>query len=214
MTQHELIEKIKSFEGFRATAYDDLQPNKTLSKGDTIKGTLTIGYGRTQNTYIGEITTKEKENDWITSKIISIMGTVEKQLKQYNIQYNQNMVYALTSFTYNCGYTNLLRLLDFGNRTPDVIGVKILEYTKSKGIELKGLVNRRKWEHDLFFDKNVSRETISSETNYSIQEIQTLCNKIIRDKNLEYEPLKIDGIIGLKTKNLIFTLLYISNGYT
>lgn len=220
MTIQELTEKIKTFEGFRALAYDDLQPNTVLKYGTQIKGTLTIGYGRTKNVYIGEVTTIEKETKWLEGHVTNVYNTVCNSLSQFKLNANENQKLALTDFCYNCGYSNFLKLLNFGKRTLLEIGETIPEYNKSKGIVLQGLVKRRKFEYDLFFlhseqpkKENVSSETWNINYKYNTHDVQELCNKIIKDNNLPYDPLVIDGILGEKSTDLIFTLLYKGYGY-
>ena len=225
MTIQELIEQIKTFEGFRALAYDDLQPNIVLKYSTQLKGTLTIGYGRTENVYIGEVTTIEKETKWLQNHVTNVYNTVCKSLSQFKLNANENQKLALTDFCYNCGYSNFLKLLNFGKRTLFEIGETIPEYNKSKGIVLQGLVKRRKFEYDLFFSnseqpkkekpkkENVSSETWNINYKYNSHDVQELCNKIIKDNNLPYEPLVIDGILGEKSTDLIFTLLYKGYGY-
>ena len=225
MTIQELIEKIKTFEGFRSLAYDDLQPNIVLKYSTQLKGTLTIGYGRTKNVYIGEVTTIEKETKWLQEHVTNVYNTVCKSLSQFKLDANENQKLALTDFCYNCGYSNFLKLLNFGKRTLFEIGETIPEYNKSKGIVLQGLVKRRKFEYDLFFshseqqkkekpkEENVSRETWNINYKYNSHDVQELCNKIIKDNNLSYEQLVIDGILGEKSTDLIFTLLYKGYGY-
>ena len=220
MTIQELIEKIKTFEGFRALAYDDLQPNIVLKYSTQLKGTLTIGYGRTKNVYIGEVTTIEKETKWLQERVTKVYNAVCKSLSQFKLNANENQKLALTDFCYNCGYSNFLKLLNFGKRTLFEIGETIPEYNKSKGIVLQGLVKRRKFEYDLFFShseqpkkENVSSETWNINYKYNSHDVQELCNKIIKDNNLSYEPLVIDGILGEKSTDLIFTLLYKGYGY-
>lgn len=221
MTIQELTEKIKKFEGFRALPYDDLQPNTILKYGTQIKGTLTIGYGRTKNVYIGEVTTKEKEDKWLEKKVNSVYEKVRNTMLKYGYySLSTNQILALTDFTYNLGTENLLKLIDYGKRDIPTIADKILLYNKCKGKELDGLKKRRQWEHDLFFShseqqkkENVSLETWNINYKYNSHDVQELCNKIIKDNNLQYEPLEIDGVLGVKSTDLIFTLLYKGYGY-
>ena len=56
----------------------------------------------------------------------------------------------LVSFTFNCGETNLKTLVK--DRNTNIIAEKILLYNKSKGTVLKGLINRRKAERELFIN--------------------------------------------------------------
>ena len=134
------IEFIKSFEGFIPYAYDDLT-EKRVNKGDTCKGTLTIGYGHTgSDVYKGQTCTKEQATKWLAEEL----HTCEKAVSKYKCL-NQNQFDALVSFSYNCGTGALAKVMQVPDPTE-----KMKLYTKSKGIELKGLVRRRKAEIELF----------------------------------------------------------------
>ena len=134
------IEFIKSFEGFIPYAYDDLT-EKRVNKGDTCKGTLTIGYGHTgSDVYKGQTCTKEEATKWLADEL----HTCEKAVSKYK-GLNQNQFDALVSFSYNCGTGALAKVMQVADPTE-----KMKLYTKSKGIELKGLVRRRKAEIELF----------------------------------------------------------------
>ena len=134
------IEFIKSFEGFIPYAYDDLT-EKRVNKGDTCKGTLTIGYGHTgSDVYKGQTCTKEQATKWLADEL----HTCEKAVSNYK-GLNQNQFDALVSFSYNCGTGALAKVMQVADPTE-----KMKLYTKSKGIELKGLVRRRKAEIELF----------------------------------------------------------------
>ena len=209
MTLNDLILKIKLFEGFSSKVYFDAG------------GMATIGYGRTDIKSMNETTTKEKEDLWLYKKVNNIYEQVKfKMIETWHYNVNENQLLALTDFTYNLGIGNLNNLTDNGQRTISTIAEKILLYNKCNGKELNGLTKRRKWEHDLFFShserqkkENVSRETWNINYKYNSHDVQELCNKIIKDNNLSYEPLVIDGILGEKSTDLIFTLLYKGYGY-
>ena len=134
------IDLSKSFEGLIPYAYDDLT-EKRVNKGDTCKGTLTIGYGHTgSDVYKGQTCTKEEATKWLAEEL----STCEKAVSKYK-GLNQNQFDALVSFSYNCGTGALAKVMQVSDPTE-----KMKLYTKSKGIELKGLVRRRKAEIDLF----------------------------------------------------------------
>ena len=77
----------------------------------------------------------------------------------------------------------------------DVVGKKILLYTKCNGKELAGLVKRRKWESNLFFTDV-----------YSALDLQKKVNEIFVKNGLS-EKLMLDGIIGTKSVNAIMSIL-------
>lgn len=197
MTFDEFVEKVATFEGFRPTVYNDSG------------GVPTIGYGFTEDKFIGMGTmTKEYAKSLLREKLIYLKKDVESKLEKWGYIYNNNMLLALTDFTYNCGMGNLLQLTDNGKRTLKTISEKIVLYNKCstpKGkIELKGLTTRRHWEQKLFNSEfeNVSRETFTN------ADIQSLCNAIITNSDLkEFTILKVDGIIGDRSREVIFKLL-------
>lgn len=202
MTIQELIEKIKTFEGFRVLAYDDLQPNTILKYGTQIKGTLTIGYGRTENVYIGEVTTKEKEDEWLTEKVSTVYENVRQKMIGWGYYYlSTDQMLALTDFTYNLGIKNLNNLTDNGQRNISTISEKILLYNKCNGKVLNGLIKRRKWEHDLL--------TSGTKHLTNAEKLQIKINEMY--KNFEVDKqIEVDGIIGNETISAcidIFNLL-------
>lgn len=203
MTINDLVLKIKLFEGFSIKVYIDAG------------GTPTIGYGRTDIKSMDETTTKEKEDEWLTEKVSSTYQTVRKKMLGWGYySLSTDQILALTDFTYNLGIKNLNQLTDNGKRDIPTIADKILLYNKCNGKELKGLTKRRKWEHDLFvYGTNAEKLQININYKYNSHDVQELCNKIIKDNNLQYEPLVIDGILGEKSTDLIFTLLYKGYGY-
>ena len=148
------IEFIKSFEGFIPYAYDDLT-EKRVNKGDPCKGTLTTGYGHTgSDVYKGQTCTKEEATKWLAEEL----STCEKAVSKYK-GLNQNQFDALVSFSYNCGSGALAKVMQVADPTE-----KMKLYTKSKGIELKGLVRRRKAEIDLF--KKPVKTSYTNNTKY------------------------------------------------
>lgn len=202
MTIQELIEQIKTFEGFRALAYDDLQPNIVLKYSTQLKGTLTIGYGRTENVYIGEVTTKEKEDKWLEEKVSAIYENVRQKMLRWGYYFlSTDQMLALTDFTYNLGIKNLNNLTDNGKRTISTISEKILLYNKCNGKVLNGLIKRRKWEHDL----------LTSGPKYltNAEKLQILINEKYKQFEVD-KQIEVDGIIGNETTQAcidIFNLL-------
>lgn len=137
-TSQKGISLIKQFEGLRLKAYKAVESEKFY----------TIGYGH----YSPAV----KRNDVIDEKqaelfLIEDLRKSEVAVEKYCRTWtpNQNQFDALVSFTFNCGEGNLEKLVT--NRLPETIGKKMLLYTKAGGVELKGLVRRRKAESELFF---------------------------------------------------------------
>ena len=126
------IALIKSFEGCRLTAY--LCP----------AGVWTIGYGHTAGVAKGQAITQEQAEAYLKEDLTKYEGYVTAT----GLALNQNQFDALVSFTYNCGNSNLKKLIS--NRTLDQIAEAILLYNKSNGTVLEGLVRRRAAERDLF----------------------------------------------------------------
>lgn len=127
------ISLIKKFEGCHLTAY--LCP----------AGKWTIGYGHTAGVAKGMRITQAQADEYLRQDCKSS----EKAVNALGRKLNQNQFDALVSFTFNCGVGNLKTLCQ--DRSLEVIGEKILLYTKAGGKTLNGLVKRRKDEQALFF---------------------------------------------------------------
>ena len=128
---------IKQFEGFRPDAYK-------VHAGEKF---YTIGYGH----YGPDVTpnmkiSREQGEKLLTDDLVKFERLVDVYQGIYG--FNQNQYDALVSFAYNVGSIN--QLTAYGKRSIDVIAKKMLEYTKSGGKELAGLVKRRKAEYELF----------------------------------------------------------------
>lgn len=141
---------IKKFEGFRSEAYDDLNPNKKITSSSQVKGTLTIGYGHTSGVKVGQTVTKERAEQLLNQDTGWAQTAINQMVK---VKLTQNMFDALVSFVYNVGSTNfrksdLLQYLNTGDYKK--ASSEFLQWTKSKGQVLQGLINRRKEEKALF----------------------------------------------------------------
>lgn len=199
MNMKELTEKVASFEGFVSKPYRDAT------------GTLTIGYGFTSFSLVSRPSiTKEEAKTYLEAILKSYRESVEKLSSEHALSFNENQILSLTDFCYNCGKLNLHKLFHLnGNinariRTIEEIGNALPLYCTSKGVKLKGLETRRNWEKELFFSSvstNVSRET------FTTKDIQTLCNTIIRNNNLPFNELVVDGKIGEKSIEVIMHIL-------
>ena len=156
------LELVKSFEDCRLVAYDDLQPNKTITHISQVKGTLTIGYGHTAGVTVGQVITKEQAENMLKSDMAKYEKYVTDNVK---ITLNENQFSALVSFCYNCGVGNLRTLIR--NRTAEQIANSIPLYNKAKGQVLKGLQRRREAERQLFL-KPVNGGVAVTKTNEEI----------------------------------------------
>lgn len=132
---------IKRFEGCRLTAYQDSI------------GIWTIGYGHTSDVAKGQKITQIQADQYLKADCANAEKAVNKYHSKYH--WNQNQFDALVSFTFNCGSGNLKKLLNNGQRTIAQISAKIPAYNKAGGKVLRGLVNRRAAEKELF-DRPIS----------------------------------------------------------
>lgn len=140
-------------EGLRLVAYDDAQPNKTITSISQVKGTLTIGYGHTgKDVYVGQKCNKEQAINWLIVDMATAENTVLKYVK---VPLTQNMFDALCDFVFNAGSGNflkstLLKELNLGNylKAAD----EFLKWNKSKGVVFAGLTIRCEARKKLFLD--------------------------------------------------------------
>ena len=192
---NEGLELIKSFEGCRLVAYDDLQPNKTITSMSQVKGTLTIGYGHTAGVTVGQVINKAQADNMLKSDMKKYEKYVTDNVK---IPLNENQFSALVSFCYNCGVGNLKTLVR--NRTADQIADAMILYNKASGKVLTGLVRRREAERKLFLkavsvksNEDIAREVLAgkwgngaerkrrlTQAGYDYSVIQSIVNKLVR----------------------------------
>ena len=136
---------IRKHEGLRLKAY--LCPAKVP----------TIGYGNTfyedgKKIKIGDEITKERADqlfEFIADRF------AQKVFKLTPANLTQNQFNALVSFAYNVGLGNyrnstLLRKVLFNPNSKDV-EIQFMRWTKANGVELRGLINRRKDEVKLYY---------------------------------------------------------------
>lgn len=136
---------IKSFESCRLNAYKD------------VTGTLTIGWGHTGTIdgipiYEGLTISQQKADELFDMDLERFENHVNGYHDKYN--FTSNEFSALVSFAYNVG--SITQLTAKGTRTKTQIANKMLEYVYSKGVKLKGLVNRRTKERNLFLSDEES----------------------------------------------------------
>ena len=138
-TSKQGIEMIKNFEGLRLRAYK------------CPDGVYTIGYGHTGSVAPNMKISKETAEKFLIDDLRKFENHVNEINVKYKYRFNQNEFDSLVSFAFNIG--NIRQLTANGTRKKSVIAEKMLLYTKAGGVTLKGLVNRRKAEHDLFVKK-------------------------------------------------------------
>lgn len=139
-----LVRLIKEKEGFHSRPYR------------CPAGVLTIGYGFTDAKYVrrGSMTEKEAsrilEQEIIPAAKKIVRETVRVPLTPYQTA-------ALASFVFNCGESNLRRLVNDKNRLNggnyERTAALLMLYTKADGKTLRGLVERRKQEAKMFLGK-------------------------------------------------------------
>ena len=134
---------IKEFEGFRENSY--LCP----------AGVPTIGYGTTMidgiHIYLGMTITEDQASELLEKQINE--SYAPSVIRLVKVPLNQNQFDSLVSFVYNLGEgslasSTLLKLLNQGDY--DSVPAQMMRWTKAGGVDLPGLVRRRKAEGDLF----------------------------------------------------------------
>lgn len=134
-----LLDALKRFEGFDSNAYWDATGKK-----------WTIGWGRTHQVAEGDITTPEKEQEWLISYLADLSGRVRDLL---NVEVSQLQHEALISFAFNCGLgalrgSTLLKKLNAGDRSG--AAREFDKWIMSGQVVLNGLVARRAEERSWF----------------------------------------------------------------
>lgn len=141
---------IKKYEGCHLTAY------KCPS------GVWTIGYGHTHNVTQGMTITQAQADDFLRSDLQNAEKYVDVYAPIYRL--TQLQFDALVSFTYNCGAGNLKKLVNGGMRSIREISEALPSYNKSRGVVLKGLVNRR-YEEKAMFDRDIPKKSLTEVAN-------------------------------------------------
>ncbi len=133
------LDFIKAKEGFRSKAFWD---HKQYS----------IGYGTRTNDPAEKNGTKEITKEEAERRLVEYTNKdreyiVEKG-KSEGLNWSQNELDALTSFTYNLGRGNLATLIN--DRTKEEIAEKMPLYSRASGKVLPGLLQRRQEEVHIF----------------------------------------------------------------
>lgn len=131
------IKMIKSFEKPKLKAYKAVSTEKYY----------TIGYGHYGSDVTKDmIITQSQAEQLLKQDLENAIRHVNGYMKTYD--FNQNEFDAMVSFAFNVG--NITQLTKLGTRNKTTIANKILQYNKSGGKVLNGLVTRRKKERELF----------------------------------------------------------------
>lgn len=134
------FEKIQEFEGLRLTAYK------------CPAGVWTIGYGHTKGVKMGQTITKAQAETLLRGDLLPC----EEYVRGLNLELTQGQFDALVDFCFNLGTAALQRstLLQKIHTKADELTIRN-EFTKwvnAGGVRLQGLVKRRAWEADRYFE--------------------------------------------------------------
>ena len=134
-----LVEKLKEYEGYSASPYQDSA------------GIYTYGFGHTKNVaQFSAAISRQQAEQFLRDDIKETENAINRLVK---VPLNQNQFDALVSFTFNLGAgalerSSLLRLLNRG--AYDMAAKQFPLWVKAGGKTLPGLVKRRKSEQELF----------------------------------------------------------------
>lgn len=142
---------VRDFEGCRLVAYDDLDPDRVLQRGDRLRGTLTIGHGHTgPDVCIGQRITAEDAARLLAADLAEAEQAVAAGVR---VPLSDNEFAALVSLAFNIGRrsftrSTLRRRLNAGDRLG--AAAEFARWSKAGGEVLPGLVRRRAAEAALF----------------------------------------------------------------
>lgn len=142
-TSKEGMELIKSFEGCRLKAYQD------------VAGIWTIGYGHTGNVQPGMSITQEQAETFLRADLKKFEQCINRCVA---VPLTQNMFDALVSFTYNVGTgalqrSTLLRKLNRGDT--EGAAEEFNKWVRAGKKVYPGLVHRRRKEQELFLKQEL-----------------------------------------------------------
>ena len=133
------INLIKQHEGLRLEAYR------------CPAGVFTIGYGHTAGVRRGDVIDAQRAEQLLAEDLGESEAVVNRECPGLS----QNRFDALVSFVFNVGTGNFLKstLLKCVKANPENVNIRyeFSRWTRSKGVELAGLMLRRRAEADLYF---------------------------------------------------------------
>lgn len=134
------FEKIQEFEGLRLTAYK------------CPAGVWTIGFGHTKGVKMGQTITKAQAETLLRGDLLPC----EEYVRGLNLELTQGQFDALVDFCFNLGTAALQRstLLQKIRTKADeqTIRGEFAKWVNAGGVRLQGLVKRRAWEADRYFE--------------------------------------------------------------
>lgn len=132
--------KIQEFEGLRLTAYK------------CPAGVWTIGFGHTKGVKMGQTITKAQAETLLRGDLLPC----ENYVRGLNLELTQGQFDALVDFCFNLGTAALQRstLLQKIRTKADELTIRneFAKWVNAGGVRLQGLVKRRAWEADRFFE--------------------------------------------------------------
>ena len=132
------LDLLKEFEGLRLESYQD------------IGGVWTIGYGHTKTARPDMRITKEGAEALLRDDIKWVTEAIERLV---SAPLNDNQYSALVSFIYNIGagaFSKSTMLRHLNSKSYKLAGDEFPRWNKVKGVEVRGLTNRRLKEQELF----------------------------------------------------------------
>lgn len=132
--------KIQEFEGLRLIAYK------------CPAGVWTIGFGHTKGVKMGQTITKAQAETLLRGDLLPC----ENYVRGLNLELTQGQFDALVDFCFNLGTAALQRstLLQKIRTKADELTIRneFAKWVNAGGVRLQGLVKRRAWEADRFFE--------------------------------------------------------------
>lgn len=142
LTSELLFAKLKEFEGLRLKAYQDAA------------GVWTIGYGHTHNVRRGDVISQFYAEEMLRLDILQC----QRQVLRLGVCTTQGQLDALVSFVLNMGIGRLQKSTLLGcirqHQPQGVIREQFLRWVYGGGRRLPGLVKRRTWECQRFFEED------------------------------------------------------------
>lgn len=134
------FEKIQEFEGLKLTSYK------------CPAGVWTIGFGHTKGVKMGQTITKAQAESLLRGDLLPC----EEYVRGLNLELTQGQFDALVDFCFNLGTAALQRstLLQKIRTKADeqIIRDEFAKWVHAGGVRLSGLVKRRDWEAERFFE--------------------------------------------------------------
>jgi GH24 family phage-related lysozyme (muramidase) len=206
------VQLIKSHEVFVPWTYDDLAtPSRRVPSGHRVappytggpvKGTLTIGYGHTAAAgdpipVAGMDITEDEAEKILRRDLAKFEQAVNRMV---TVELTQNQFDALVSFVFNVGpgaFQRSTLLRHVNARRFDRVPAAFMQWTRSKGRELPGLVKRRRDEVALWRD--LPRESVEAAPVQTIDEPERITPGRDRESRAALGIAGLGGIGGAAT---------------